>query len=87
MVSEQCNPVRTLVLSKNHLTDDELIDHVDTVAEHTDLESLDITSNKEVTQAAIKKILTTITTLKELRTSVKLIDDDISAELKAKLKY
>ena len=87
MVSEQISLVRTLVLSKNHLTDDELIDHADTVAEHTELEVLDITSNKDVTQMAIKKILTTITTLKELRTSVKLIDDDISDELKAKLKF
>ena len=88
MFSESINIIKTLILSKNHLSDDELIDNAETIAEFTELEILDITSNRDVTKTGVTKLLSTISTLRELKTSAKDMDNiEIEEELKNKLKF
>ena len=88
MFSESINIIKTLILSKNHLSDDELIDNAETIAEFTELEILDITSNRDVTKTGVTKLLSTIPTLRELKTSAKEMDNiEIEEELKNKLKF
>ena len=90
LVEESLNSLKELNISKNFLTDEDLADFGDILGQYTEVEKINLSSNRDLTNKSITDLLENVKSLSEITvtcTSVKTLSEfDSSPGMKEKIK-
>ena len=78
LVEESLNSLKELNISKNFLTDEDLTDFGDILGQYTEVETINLSSNRELTKQSIIDLLENVKSLSEITvtgTSVKALSE------------
>ena len=90
LVEESLNSLKELNISKNFLTDEDLTDFGDILGQYTEVEKINLSSNRDLTRKSIIELMENVKSLSEVTvtcTSVKALSEfDSCPGVKEKIK-